>query len=204
MEWTVYNFECADAAARESLLSWVESANPLSIPDGADSVHGPLADDGEEAPADLAWIAEYVYVLTDERVDGLLAESAGYWERAVVAEFDDPTETCTEAVLYRSAGGDPVEQARYGGAAERNGQDILYRFAMAHRFRFRAFAHAQPGPVITPLFGAFDAPVGLGWGSDLLETFERETGVAPTAEGIALLESDPVLAEGEFYEAAED
>ncbi len=198
----MYNFECADADARESLLEWFEATSPVEIPEDDDSVHGVLTDaGGEEIRADLAWIAEYVYVLTNPRVDGLLDDSADRWERAVVAEFDSTTETCEEATLYRSEGGEAVEQARYEGVEELGGQGMVYRFAMDHQFRFRAFAHAPPAPTITKHFGAFDAVVGLGWGSDGTDVFERETGVSPTAQGVAFLEDDPVLDEGEFYEA---
>ncbi|WP_226021809.1 hypothetical protein [Halomicrobium salinisoli] len=204
MEWTVYNFECADEGARQSLLSWFEEENPVEIPEDEDSVHGALTDaDGEEIRADVAWIAEYVYVLTNPRVAGLLAASADRWERAVVAEFDSTTETCTEATLYRSEDGEPVEEVRYEGVEELGGQGMVYRFAMDHQFRFRAFAHAPPTPMITKHFGAFDAVVGLAWGSDRMDFFERETGVAPTARGLEFLEDDPVLEAGEFYEAVE-
>jgi hypothetical protein len=75
---------------------------------------------------------------------------------------------------------------------------------MAHQFRFRAYAHAPPAPMVTPAFGAFDAVVGIGWGSEEMEGLEADTGVTPTAEGLVFLESDPVLDEGEFYEAAEE
>lgn len=204
MEWTVYNFECADERAREALVAWFERTHPVDAPEGEDGVHGALAGpDGEETPADLAWIAEYVYVLTDGPVEGLLADSADRWQRAVVADFDAETETCTEAVLYRSEGGEPVEEARYEGVPELAGQGLLYRFAMAHQFRFRTFAHAPPAPMVTPTYGAFDAVVGMGWGSDEMEFFEAETGVAPTGQGLAFLEDDPVLEEGEYYDVDE-
>ncbi len=200
----MYNVECADGAARAALVDWLGEANPIDIPEDDDSVHGELTDaSGEAIKADLAWIAEYVYVLTNPRVDGLLEASADRWERAVVAEFDSTTETCTEATLYRSEDGEPVERARYEGVEELGGQGMVYRFAMDHQFRFRAFAHAPPTPMITKHFGAFDAVVGLGWGSDGIEFFERETGVSPTARGVEFLEDDPVLEEGEFYEAEE-
>lgn len=204
MEWTVYNFECADAAASESFVDWLDATGPLDVPDDADAVHGPLVtEDGEDVPADVAWIAEYVYVMTAERVTGLLEDAAEHWERAVVASFDGASETCTEAVLYHSTDGVPVEQVRYVGVTGYNGQDMIYRFAMAHRFRFRAFAHEPPGPAFTDLFGTFEAVAGMGWGSDLIGDFERETGVAPTGEGLAFLEDDPVLDEGQYYEAAD-
>lgn len=214
MEWTVYNFECADATARERLVEWFDAEHPLEVPTGAetsaeptsesledDGVHGALVSGDGETPADLAWVAEYVYVMTSDPVDELLADTADRWERAVVATFDAETETCLEAVLYRSDDGDPAKGASYEGVPERNGQALLYTFAMAHQFRFRAYAHEPPGPMLTPLFGAFDAVVGMGWGSNLMETFEHETGVAPTAQGLEFLESDPVLDEGEYYEA---
>ncbi len=198
----MYNFECADVDARESLVEWVDATNPVDVPAGADSVHGPLTDqNGEEIPADVAWVAEYVYVLTNPRVAGFLEESADRWERAVVAEFDSTTETCTEANLYGSDDGRPIEKTSYEGVAELGGQDMVYRFAMEHQFRFRAFAHAPPAPMITRHFGAFDAVVGMGWGSDAMEFFETETGVSPTVRGLAFLEDDPVLDDGEFYEA---
>jgi hypothetical protein len=204
MEWTVYDFECADAAARESLVEQLASVHPFDVPADDDAVHGDLVDaDGEVLSADLAWVAEYVYVLTNDPVTGLLDATADSWERAVVATFDSETETCTEAILYHSTGGEPTEDARYEGIEGGSGQGLLYRFAMDHQFRFRAYAHAPPGPMVTPAFGAFDAPVGLGWGSDALADFEHDTGVAPTAQGIEMLEADPVLDEGEFYEADE-
>ena len=203
MEWTAYSFECADADARESLLQWVDKTHPVAVPDDADHVHGRLTDgsgDGSERKADLAWIAEYWYVLTNQPVSGLLVESAAYWDRAVVATLDSQTETCTEAVLYRSESGTVTEAARYEGVEGLSGQDMLYRFAMDHRFRFRAYAHAPPEPMVTPAFGAFDAVVGMGWNSEEMDDFEADTGVAPTVQGLELLESDPVLEEGEFYE----
>ncbi|WP_135363966.1 hypothetical protein [Halosimplex halophilum] len=205
MEWTAYTFECADGATRESLVAWFDDHHPVDVPDD-DCVHGDLVDgDGAERAVDLAWVAEYCYALVNEPVPGLLVESADLWERAAVGTFDSETETCTEAVLYRSDGEDgPEEIARYEGEAGLAGQDMLYRFAMAHRFRFRAFAHAPPAPMLTELFGAFDAVAGMGWGSDLLAEFERETGVEPTARGVEFLEDDPVLDDGEFYEAAEE
>ncbi|WP_415380715.1 hypothetical protein [Halosimplex sp. TS25] len=204
MEWTAYSFECADPDARESLVEWFEETHPVDVPADEDHVHGDLVDgDDEERAADLAWVAEYVYALTNEPVPGLLVESAPLWERATVATFDSETETCTEAVLYRSVDDAPTEAARYEGEDGLAGQGVLYRFAMDHQFRFRAFAHAPPAPMFTEPFGAFDAPVGMGWGSDLLEEFEAETGVAPTARGVTFLETDPVLDEGEFYDAAE-
>ncbi|MFC7138621.1 hypothetical protein ACFQMA_02075 [Halosimplex aquaticum] len=201
MEWTAYSFECADADDRESLVAWFGEHHPVEIPTDADHVHGDLVDgDGERRAADLAWVAEYVYALTNDPVPGLLVESAPLWERATVATFDSETETCTEAVLYRSDADDaPEEVVRYEGEDGLAGQGVLYRFAMDHRFRFRAFAHAPPAPMFTEPFGAFDAPVGMGWGSDLLEEFEQETGVAPTARGVTFLEEDPVLEEGEYY-----
>lgn len=207
MEWTAYSFECADVDARESLLQWFDEAHPIDVPDDADHVHGLLVEgDGAERKADLAWIAEYCYVLTNQPVSGLLVESAEYWARAVVATLDSRSETCTEAVLYNADGdsGTVTESARYEGVEGLSGQDMLYRFAMDHQFRFRAYAHAPPEPMVTPAFGAFDAVVGMGWGSDEMEEFEADTGVAPTAQGLELLESDPVLEEGEFYEAAEN
>lgn len=201
VEWTVYNFECADAAARESLLADVERSNPIDLPDDGDAAHGSLVDDsGTERPVDVAWIADYVYVLAERRIGGLLARTAGTWQRAVVADFDGPTESCVEAVLFDAVDSAPVERARYEGVPEVNGQDVLYRFAMAHQFRFRAYAHVPPGPAITPLFGAFEAVAGMGWGSELMEYFERETGVAPTGPGLAFLEDDPVLDGGEYYD----
>ncbi|WP_436909579.1 hypothetical protein [Halosimplex marinum] len=206
MEWTAYSFECADGAARESLVAWFDDHHPVDVPADDECVHGDLVDgDGTERAADLAWVAEYCYVLVSEPVPGLLVESADLWERAAVGTFDSETETCTEAVLYRSNGDDgPEAVARYEGEEGLAGQDMLYRFAMAHRFRFRAFAHAPPAPMLTELFGAFDAVAGMGWGSDLLAEFERETGVEPTARGVEFLEDDPVLGDGEFYEAAEE
>jgi hypothetical protein len=205
VEWTAYTFECADERARESLVAWVADHHPVDVPADDECVHGDLVDgDGAERPADLAWVAEYCYVLVNEPVPGLLVESADRWERAAVGTFDSETETCTEAVLYRSTDEGPAETARYEGEDGLAGQDMLYRFAMAHRFRFRAFAHAPPTPMLTEIFGAFDAVVGMGWGSDLLAEFEAETGVEPTARGVEFLENDPVLEAGEFYEAAEE
>ena len=206
MEWTAYTFECADDRARESLVAWFDAHHPIDVPDDGDCVHGDLADgEGSERAADLAWVGEYCYVLTNDPVPGLLVESADLWERASVGTFDSETETCTEAVLYRSDGdGCPVETARCEGIEGLAGQDVLYRFAMAHRFRFRAFAHAPPAPMLTEAFGAFDAVAGMGWGSDLLAEFEAETGVEPTARGVEFLETDPMLDDGEFYEAAEE
>ncbi|QLH77375.1 hypothetical protein HZS55_08750 [Halosimplex rubrum] len=206
MEWTTYTFECADEAARESLVAWFDDRHPVAIPNGEDCVHGDLVDgDGTERAADLAWVADYCYVLVEEPVPGLLVESAPLWERAAVGTFDSETETCTEAVLYRSDSDDaPDEIARYEGCEGLAGQDMLYRFAMAHRFRFRAFAQAPPAPMLVEVFGAFDAVAGMGWGSDLLAEFEAETGVEPTARGVEFLEDDPVLDDGEFYEAAEE
>jgi hypothetical protein len=206
MEWTAYSFECADAAARASLVDWFDGTHSVAVPADGDSVHGDLTDgDGETHSADLAWLADYCYVLTNDPVPGLLVESAPLWERAAVATFDSETETCTEAVLYRSDGDDcPTETARYEGSEGLAGQDMIYRFAMAHQFRLRAFAHAPPAPMLAEIFGAFDAPVGLGWGSDTLAEFEAETGVEPTARGVEFLEADPVLDAGEFYEAVEE
>ena len=205
MEWTVYNFECADAEARESLVDWFDETHRLDVPEDEDYVHGTLVDaDDAERKADLAWVAEYGYLLSNDCVPGLLDASADRWERAVVATFDSETETCTEAVFYRSDEGRPAETARYEGVPDLSGQGLLYRFAMAHQFRFRAYAHAPPAPMVTPAFGAFDAVVGMGWGSEEMEDLEADTGVTPTAEGLVFLESDPVLDEGEFYEAAEE
>lgn len=205
MEWTVYNFECTDAEARVSLVEWFDETQPLDVPADEDYVHGTLVDaDGEEWQADLAWVAEYGYLLTNDRVPGLLDASADRWERAIVARFDSETETCTEVVFYRSEEGSSEETARYEGEDGLAGQGVLYRFAMEHQFRFRAYAHAPPAPMVTPAFGAFDAVVGMGWGSDPLAEFEAETGVEPTARGVTFLEGDPVLDEGEFYEAPEE
>lgn len=203
MEWTAYTFECAGEAARESLVAWFDDRHPVAVPDDEESVHGDLVDgNGAERAADLAWVGEYCYVLVTEPVPGLLVESAPLWERAAVGTFDSETETCTEAILYRSDSHDaPDEVSRYEGSEGLAGQDMIYRFAMAHQFRLRAFAHAPPAPMLTEIFGAFDAPVGLGWGSDTLAEFEAETGVEPTARGVTFLEEDPVLGEGEFYEA---
>lgn len=79
MEWTAYNFECADVAARESLVAWFDRNHPVDAPADDDHVHGSLVDDaGAETPADVAWIAEYVYVLTNHRVEGLLADAADH------------------------------------------------------------------------------------------------------------------------------
>jgi len=204
VEWTVYTFECDAVAARESFVDWLDATNPLDVPEDAEAVHGPLVGgDGAAVPADVAWIAEYAYVMTAERILDFLDESATYWERAVVATFDGASETCTEAVLYRSADDAPREVERIEGVDGLNGQDVVYRFAMDHQFRFRAYAHEPPGPMVTDLFGAFEAVAGIAWGSDLMAFFERETGVAPTGEGLAFLEDDPVLDEGEYYEAAE-
>ena len=202
MEWTVYNFECADTETRESLVDWFDETHRLDVPEGEDYVHGALVD--AERKADLAWVAEYGYLLSNDRVPGLLDASADRWERAVVATFDSETETCIEAVFYRSDEGRPAETARYEGVPDLSGQGLLYRFAMAHQFRFRAYAHAPPAPMVTPAFGAFNAVVGMGWGSEEMEDLEADTGVTPTAEGLVFLESDPVLDEGEFYEAAEE
>ena len=205
MEWTVYNFECADSEARESLVDWFDETQPLDVPEEENYVHGRLVDaDDTERKADLAWVAEYGYLQTNDRVPGLFEASADYWERAAAATFDSETETCTEAVFYRSEEGVPVETARYEGVPDRSGQGLLYRFAMTYQFRFRAYAHAPPAPMVTPAFGAFDAVVGMGWGGDEMDDLEADTGVAPTAEGLAFLESDPVLDDGEFYEAAEE
>lgn len=202
MDWTVSNFECADAPARAALVEWFERAHAFDLSPDGDAAHGSITGaDGEFHSADLAWVAEYAYLLTSDRVPGLLAATAPHWERAVVAVFDAETETCEAAVLYRVEDGEPAEQARYEGIEGGNGQGLLYRFAMAHQFRFRAYAHAPPGPMVTPAFGAFDAPVGLGWGSDALADFAHDTGVEPTAAGVSMLEDDPVLGEGEFYEA---
>jgi hypothetical protein len=205
VEWTVYNFECADAEACESLVDWFDETHWLDVPEDEDYVHGTLVDaDDAERKVDLAWVAEYGYLLSNDRVPGLLDASADRWERAVVATFDSETETCIEAVFYRSDEGRPAETARYEGVPDLSGQGLLYRFAMAHQFRFRAYAHAPPAPMVTPAFGAFDAVVGMGWGSEEMEDLEADTGVTPTAEGLVFLESDPVLDEGEFYEAAEE
>jgi hypothetical protein len=203
VEWTVYNFECGDPAGRAALVAWFERAHSIEIPDGSDVVHDTLQGSDGEHSADLAWVTEYLYLLTAARVPGLLADSADRWERAVVATFDSETETCESAVLYHSRGGDPVEEASYEGIEGGNGQGLLYRFAMTHQFRFRAYAHAPPGPMVTPAFGAFEAPVGLGWGSEALADFEHDTGVAPTAAGIEMLADDPVLDEGAFYEESQ-
>ncbi|QPV64038.1 hypothetical protein I7X12_05255 [Halosimplex litoreum] len=206
MEWTAYTFECADGRAREALVGWFDDRHPMDPPDDGDCVHGDLVDgEGAERPADLAWVGEYCYALTDDPVPGLLVESADRWERAAVGTFDSETETCTEAVLYGSGGDDrPTETARYEGEDGLAGQDMLYRFAMVHRFRFRAFAHAPPAPMLTEIFGAFDAVAGMGWESDLLAEFEAETGVEPTARGVEFLADDPVLDDGEFHETAEE
>lgn len=210
MEWTAYSFECADEGARESLVEWFDAHHPVEVPAEGDHVHGDLVDgDGEARAADLAWVAEYCYALVNDPVPGLLVESADRWERAVVATFDSETETCTEActeaVCYRSNGDDgPAEVARYEGGEGWAGQDLLYRFAMAHQFRFRAFAHAPPAPMIAETFGAFDAVAGMAWGDALMDDLERETGVAPTAQGLAFLEDDPVLDEGEYYDAVDE
>lgn len=204
MEWTVYNFECGDRGAREELLSRLAATHPIAFPDDADSCHGTLVDaDGDECSADVAWIADYVYVLVTERVDGLLDDTVSDWRRSVVATFDSETETCTEAVFYRAENGTPVRQAADEGNEGHSGQGLVYRFAMAHQFRFRAYAQDPPAPMLTPLLGAFDAFVGMPWGSELLSAFEADTGVAPTGEGLAFLEDDPALDEGEFYDAAE-
>jgi len=207
VEWTAYSFDCGDANARESLVQWFDDAHPIDVPDDVDHLHGDLLDGNDaELKADLAWIAEYCYVLTNQQVAGLLVESAEFWDRAVVATLDSGTETCTEAVLYDADpdSGTVTESARYEGVEGLSGQDMLYRFAMDHQFRFRAYAHAPPEPMVTPAFGAFDAVVGMGWGSEEMADFEADTGVAPTAQGLELLETDPVLDEGEFYDAVDD
>lgn len=204
MEWTVYNFECADATARASFVERLASAHPFDVPEDDDAVHGDLVDaNGEVLSADLAWVAEYVYVLTEDPVAGLLDATADGCERAVVATFDSETETCTEAVLYHSEDDTAAEKARYEGVEELGGQGMVYRFAMTHQFRFRAFAHAPPTPMITKHFGAFDAVVGMPWGSEEMEFFESETGFSPTAQGLDFLEDDPVLEDGEFYDVDE-
>ena len=201
MEWTTYSFECADTEGRASLVEWFDETHPLDVPEGEDYVDGTLVDaDGEECQVDLAWVAEYAYLLANDRVPELLDASADRWERAVVATFDSETETCTEAVFYRSDEGRSTEAARYEGVPDLSGQGLLYRFAMDHQFRFRAFAHAPPALMFTEPFGAFEAVAGMGWGSDLLEEFEAETGVAPTARGVIFLKEDPILDEGEFHD----
>lgn len=204
MEWKVYNVECADSSLRDSLVEWFGANHPVDIPADGDAVHGKLVDAaGEELSADIALVGEYVYVLTNQRVEGLLESSADRWERAVVAEFDSTIETCTEAVLYHSEAHAPVEKSRYEGVEELGGQALLYRFAMAHQFRFRAFAHRSPTPMIAKHFGAFEAVVGMPWGSEEMEFFESKTGVSPTAQGLEFLENDPLLEAGEFYDVDE-
>ena len=44
MEWTVYNFECADTEARKSLVDWFDETQPLDAPENEDHVHGRLID----------------------------------------------------------------------------------------------------------------------------------------------------------------
>mgnify|MGYP000439187014 CR=1 FL=1 len=87
-------------------------------------------------------------------------------------------ETCTEAVLYDADpdSGTVTESARYEGVEGLSGQDMLYRFAMDHQFRFRAYAHAPPEPMVTPAFGAFDAVVGMVGDEAIGRKYESDRG----------------------------
>lgn len=200
--WTVYCFECADAAARDALLARFEARHPVAVPADARWVAGALDVGTVTVDAEYAWLDRSVYVAVDGAAMGaagaLFEATLDCWERAAVAAFDgDGTATDVTFVADTDAGGaGEVEASRFGGAAGMAGQDVLYGLAMLFGFRFRAYAATPPAAATADsadrLAGAFDAPADVVGDLDaFVDEMAAETDVAPTDDGLATLRDDP-------------
>lgn len=200
MDWTVYNFECADAAARDRFLDYFEAHHPVEFPDDDEATHQEIRDaDGETQGAEYAWIRDspYLYVTSLEPVAGLLETTAAHWERAVRADFDSTTESCRGATLYEAAADGPREVDSYDGIAEFGGAGVLWRCAVEHRFRFRAYSAGPPTTIVAaPITSAFEY-IPADREEEFVSSLEAETGVERTPEAMAFVREDPSRRRGE-------
>lgn len=189
--WTVYNLECADAAARETLMDWFEREHPVAFPADRYSVIAEVDTGSGAVEADFAWVGRYLYVTT--RTDGgdLLRETMDRWERAAVATFDAGSGTAEEVTLVLDAdagGDDEAAGGRFEGVEGLGGMDVLYSLAMRHQFRFRSYAGVPPARhrgVHPDAFTVVDSV------DSFVADMREATSVDPTDEGVAFLRADP-------------
>lgn len=187
--WNVYNFECRDEQAVAEFKTYIEENHPTEFPVGEPHVFENLSlPDGGQTGADFAWTGRYLYVTTMRDPGTFLADTVALWERAVSAEMDSTTETCTEAVLYESVDGEAEKVVSMAGAVNEAGTDIVYRMAMEHQFRFRIYSAESPTTQMTPHASAFDFMKPEG---EMLAEFAELTGTEPTEAGIRFLAADP-------------
>lgn len=187
--WNVYTFECRDEQAVEELKAYIERNHPTEFPDDEPHVFEAVSlPDGGETGADFAWTGRYLYMTTLRTPGSFLSDTVDRWERAVVADMDSTTETCTEAILYESVDGEVTEVTSMEGVVHEAGTDIVYRMAMEHQFRFRVYAAESPTTQVNPHASAFDF---LKPRAETLEEFTELTGVEPTDAGVEFLETDP-------------
>ncbi|KAB1190481.1 hypothetical protein GJR96_16040 [Haloferax sp. MBLA0076] len=149
--------------------------------------------------ADYAWIDRYLYVTVMGEAESLISETTHLWSRAAIAEFDSKTETATDITLIVDTDvgeDDEITAVTFEGAEGYGGNDVMYALAMAHQFRFRAYAAQSPTSQITPHPAAFDYVTNVeAFVSDLQDV----TGVEPTDDGLKFIRSDP----GIEYETTE-
>lgn len=207
MDWTVYNFECADESARAAFMDWLEGHHPVTFPDDRYSVFAEVETDDGTTGADYAWVGRYLYVTVMGDAEGLAQETTDRWERLVVAEFDSRTETAASVTYLDTTVGEADEAGRsqFQGLDGQGGFDALYALAMQHRFRFRSYAAESPTTQLGEIPDAFSV---VGEVEEFVDHFEEATGVERTEEGMALLRDDPAdddrFVYGETYGPVDD
>lgn len=189
VSWRVYNFECEDEAARETLMTWFEANHPVAFPDDRYSVFEQVDAGDRTTGADYAWLDRYLYVTVMGEAGSLVQETAGLWERATVAVFDGTTDTAQQVTFVLEVGDEgEAKGVRFEGVEGGAGNDVLYALAMEYGFRFRAYSGQSPTTQGTPHPGAFDAVEDV---PAFVEEQAAATGVEPTESGRELLADDP-------------
>lgn len=195
MGWFTLSIDCGDVEGRDALLEWLTDSYKFELPeDEEQSMWGKFEDeDGMGVMAEAAWIAEYVYVTVKKRHEEIVDELAPYYDRATWAQFLPANDFCKEAIYYESDGENAIERARYEGEHDKSGLDVMYTFAMKHRFRFRVLASEPPTKLRAPAPGAFDAPQENDPASYVLRHLAAVSGMRPTLRGLAFTAADPAL-----------
>lgn len=189
--WTVYNFECEDVRARESLMDWFEENHPVEFPDDEDSIFAEVDNDDQATGADFAWIDRYLYVTVMGEAEHVVLDTTDRWERAAIASFDSQTETATEVtfIVDTDVGeDDEMAAVRFEGVEGYGGNDVMYALAMEHQFRFRSYAAKSPTSQVTPHPAAFDYVTAV---ESFVEDLRDVTGVEPSDAGLEFVRNDP-------------
>lgn len=195
VSWTVFNFECADPAARRELMDWFEETQPVTFPKDERSTFAEVhAEDGTTG-ADYAWVDRYLYLTVMGGGTLALEGATEHWDRMARAIFDGRTETATEVTLVLDTGrGEDGSGAgvEFSGLEGYGGQDVMYALAMDHQFRFRSYSSESPTNQITPHPYAFDHVTDV---EAFVEEMSAATGVEPTEAGCEFLRNDPMADE---------